>query len=103
VSHLYVSAKEVSLLTACGSAILGLLICVQPLSMELMDWRGTGGPGVGSAGIGIYLFFGGLLMLLGSVGEWILGNTFPFVIFGSFSKSAPISLKYTKVADSPSL
>ena len=34
--------------------------------------------------IGAYLFFGGLLMIIGSVGEWIIGNTFPFVVFGTF-------------------
>jgi len=31
-----------------------------------------------------YFFFGGLLMLLGSLLEFILGNTFAFVVFGSF-------------------
>ena len=33
---------------------------------------------------GVYFFFGGLLMIIGSVGEWIIGNTFPFVVFGTF-------------------
>jgi uncharacterized protein len=33
---------------------------------------------------GAYYFFGGLLMVIGSVLEFILGNTFPFVVFGSF-------------------
>jgi succinate-acetate transporter protein len=33
---------------------------------------------------GVYYFFGGLLMILGSLLEFILGNTFPFVVFGSF-------------------
>ena len=33
---------------------------------------------------GVYLFFGGLLMIIGAVGEWIIGNTFPFVVFGTF-------------------
>jgi len=47
-----------------------------------MGWRGAGGGG--AAGTGTYYFFGGLLMILGSVGEWIIGNTFPFVVFGSF-------------------
>jgi len=51
----------------------------------------------------VYFFFGGLLMILGALGEvsyitlahpclarilineqWIIGNTFPFVVFGSF-------------------
>jgi succinate-acetate transporter protein len=65
-------------------AILGFLLSLTPLSMELMNWRGTGGAGVGSAGIGNYYFFGGMLMIFGSIGEWIMGNTFPFVVFGSF-------------------
>jgi len=65
-------------------AILGFLLSLSPLSADLMGWRGTGGAGVGAAGIGTYFFFGGLLMILGAVGEFILGNTFPFVVFGSF-------------------
>jgi succinate-acetate transporter protein len=69
------------------SALVGFLLALTPLCMQLMDWRGTGGAGVGSAGIGSYFFFGGLLMILGAVGEFILGNTFPFVVFGSFGKS----------------
>ncbi|CAI6337213.1 unnamed protein product [Periconia digitata] len=63
-------------------ALIGFLMCLFPLSMTLMGWRGAGNNG--AAGIGEYWFFGGLLMMLGSVGEWILGNTFPFVVFGSF-------------------
>lgn len=26
-------------------------------------------------------------MILGALGEWIMGNTFPFVVFGSFGMS----------------
>jgi len=65
-------------------AIIGFLIALFPLSMQLMDWRGTGGAAVGSATIGTYFYMGGLLLTLGAIGEWILGNTFPFVVFGSF-------------------
>jgi succinate-acetate transporter protein len=32
----------------------------------------------------VYYFFGGLLMVLGGFLEFILGNTFPFVVFSSF-------------------
>ena len=35
---------------------------------------------------GVFFFFGCLLMILGAVGEWIIGNTFPFVVFGTFGK-----------------
>ncbi|KAF2636761.1 GPR1/FUN34/YaaH-class plasma membrane protein-like protein [Massarina eburnea CBS 473.64] len=63
-------------------ALIGFLISLFPLSMALMGWRGAGNSG--ASGVGSYFFFGGLLMILGSVGEWIIGNTFPFVVFGSF-------------------
>ncbi|CAC9893282.1 unnamed protein product [Aureobasidium pullulans] len=43
-----------------------------------------GASNTGAADIGAYFFFGGLLMILGSIGEWLIGNTFPFVVFGSF-------------------
>jgi uncharacterized protein len=33
---------------------------------------------------GVYYFFGGLLMVLGGFLEFVLGNTFPFVVFSSF-------------------
>jgi succinate-acetate transporter protein len=36
---------------------------------------------------GTFYFFGGLLMILASVLEFIVGNTFVFVVFGSFGMS----------------
>ncbi|KAF2455069.1 GPR1/FUN34/yaaH family-domain-containing protein [Lineolata rhizophorae] len=63
-------------------ALLGFLLSLSPLSCDLMGWRGAGG--AGASGTATYMFFGGVLMLLGGVGEWILGNTFPFVVFCSF-------------------
>ena len=33
---------------------------------------------------GAFYFFGGMLMSVGSVLEFVLGNTFPFVVFGTF-------------------
>ncbi|EAT79985.2 hypothetical protein SNOG_12687 [Parastagonospora nodorum SN15] len=64
------------------SALIGFLLSLFPLSMTLMGWRGAGGNGAASTGW--YFFAGGMLMVLGGVGEWILGNTFPFVVFCSF-------------------
>lgn len=63
-------------------ALLGFLLSLSPLSADLMGWRGAGG--TGAAGIGSYYFFGGLLMIIGGFLEFILGNTFPFVVFTSF-------------------
>lgn len=33
---------------------------------------------------GAFFFFGGLLMVIGAILEFVLGNTFPFVVFGTF-------------------
>jgi len=63
-------------------ALVGFLLSLSPLSNVLLGWRGAGG--LGAAEVGAYYFFGGLLMILGSFLEFILGNTFPFVVFGSF-------------------
>ncbi|KAF2824487.1 hypothetical protein CC86DRAFT_56302 [Ophiobolus disseminans] len=63
-------------------ALVGFLLSLFPLSMTLMGWRGAGG--LGAASTGFFFFFGGLCMVLGGLGEWILGNTFPFVVFTSF-------------------
>jgi len=63
-------------------ALSGFLLSLTPLSCILMGWRGAGGSGASDTGV--FFFFGGLLMILGSLGEWIIGNTFPFVVFGTF-------------------
>ncbi|ATY62861.1 plasma membrane ammonium transporter (Ato3) [Cordyceps militaris] len=63
-------------------AVAGFLLCLTPLSCDLMGWRGAGGNG--AASIPVYYFQGGILMTLGALLEWILGNTFSAVVFGSF-------------------
>lgn len=63
-------------------ALVGFLLSLTPLSWTLMGWRGAGGSGAASTGW--FFFAGGMLMTLGGIGEWILGNTFPFVVFTSF-------------------
>lgn len=50
-----------------NSALVGFLLSLTPLSWTLMGWRGAGGSG--SASIGWYFFAGGLLMILGGIGE----------------------------------
>ena len=61
---------------------MGFLIASTPLAFALMGWRGAGGGG--AATIGVFIFFGGMLQIIGSVMEWIIGNTFSFVVFGSY-------------------
>ena len=63
-------------------ALLGFLIASTPLAAALMGWRGASGGG--AATIGTYYFFGGMLQIIGSILEWIIGNTFIYIVFGSF-------------------
>lgn len=41
---------------------------------------------------GPFVFLGGLLLLITSILEFILGNTFPCVVFGTIGKSSNIML-----------
>ncbi len=86
-------------------ALLGFLLSLSPLSCEMMGWKASGGGNdAGIAGVGSYYFIvclldclweekrkktnlyvkGGLLMTLGGILEFFLGNTFSFVVFCSF-------------------
>lgn len=60
-------------------AIMGFVVGLTPLSCEFMAWRGSGGFGVATTTNSI--FFGGVLLTLAGIGEFILGNTFPFIVF----------------------
>ncbi|KUL87763.1 hypothetical protein ZTR_03161 [Talaromyces verruculosus] len=62
-------------------ALGGFVITTTPLSCCLMAWHGSGGNGL--AFIGPIVFLGGLLLLITSILEFILGNTFPCVVFGT--------------------
>ncbi|TQS36627.1 hypothetical protein Golomagni_02916 [Golovinomyces magnicellulatus] len=80
LSSLYDYRKRLG--TPTPLSLMGFLICLSPLSCDLMGWRGAGGNG--AAGMGSYFFFGGLLMILGGLLEFIMGKTFSFVVFCSF-------------------
>ncbi|KJZ71945.1 hypothetical protein HIM_08625 [Hirsutella minnesotensis 3608] len=62
--------------------LAGFLLCLTPLSMDLMGWRGAGANG--SANSGAFYFQGGFLMNLGCILEWVIGNTLPAVVFGVY-------------------
>jgi len=62
--------------------LMGFLIASMSLGCNLMGWRGSGGGG--AAIVGLFFFFGGMLQVLGSILEWVLGNTFPFIVFACY-------------------
>ncbi|KAI1501736.1 GPR1/FUN34/YaaH-class plasma membrane protein [Biscogniauxia marginata] len=62
--------------------LLGFVLSLGPLACDLMGWRGAGGDG--AASIPAFIFFGGVLMMLGGLLEFLLGNTFPCVVFVGF-------------------
>lgn len=62
-------------------ALIGFLLSLTPLSCILMGWRGGGAPNIQ---VGSYYYLGGMCMVIGGFLEFILGNTFPFVVFVSF-------------------
>ncbi|KAH8690600.1 GPR1/FUN34/yaaH family-domain-containing protein [Talaromyces proteolyticus] len=62
--------------------LLGFIMSLTPLSCQLMGWRGSGGGGASI--VGVLYSMGGVLMVLGGLLEFVLGNTFPFVVFAGF-------------------
>lgn len=60
----------------------GFLLAATPLACDLMGWRGAGGNG--AATTGVFYFLGGLLLILSSILEFLLGNSFPMVVFAVY-------------------
>lgn len=50
-----------------------------PLTRPTVGWRGAGGFAIATTTASIW--FGGLCLVLAGIGEFLLGNTFPFVVF----------------------
>lgn len=63
-------------------ALAGLVMCLTPLSCQLMGWRGADSSG--AANNGAHIFCGGMLLLLGGILEFFLGHTFSFVVFSAY-------------------
>ncbi|KAL6694163.1 GPR1/FUN34/yaaH family domain-containing protein [Trichoderma pleuroticola] len=57
---------------------LGFCVALTPVSAQLMGWRGASGS---SATIGVGYSFGATLLMLSGIAEFLLGNTFPSVVF----------------------
>jgi succinate-acetate transporter protein len=49
------------------------------MSFLPVGWRGSGGLAVATTGPTIW--FGGMLLILAGIGEFILGNNFPMIVF----------------------
>ena len=63
-------------------ALVGFLVAATPNSIALMGWRGAGGGG--GALLCSFIFFGGMLQIIGGTMEWVLGNTFSSVLFFTY-------------------
>ncbi|KAH4052186.1 hypothetical protein HBI04_119910 [Parastagonospora nodorum] len=59
--------------------VLGFSVAVFPLACAFMGWRGSGGLAVATTGPTIW--FGGVLLILAGIGEFLLGNNFPMIVF----------------------
>ncbi|OJJ04453.1 hypothetical protein ASPVEDRAFT_135211 [Aspergillus versicolor CBS 583.65] len=62
--------------------LMGFLLAATPNSCILMGWRGAGGNG--GAILPVYIFFGGVVQLIGGIGEWVIGNTFSCALFFTY-------------------
>ncbi|SCN65932.1 uncharacterized protein FFB20_12391 [Fusarium fujikuroi] len=52
----------------------GFLLCATPVSLSLLELQGAGGFAA-AANIGAYLGLGSVMLILGGIGEWVLGIT----------------------------
>ncbi|CEJ90113.1 hypothetical protein VHEMI05917 [[Torrubiella] hemipterigena] len=65
-------------------AICGFAVGLLPLSVEFMGWRASGGT-FGTATTTCSIWFGGLLLIIGGIGEFLLGNSFPCLVFFGYA------------------
>ncbi|KAF2169514.1 hypothetical protein M409DRAFT_64633 [Zasmidium cellare ATCC 36951] len=64
-------------------AITGFVVGLLPLSCEFMGWRGSGGT-FATQTTTASVFFGGVLLTFGGIGEFFLGNSFPCLVFFAY-------------------
>lgn len=74
-----VGGQRKTFATPTPLAIMGFSTGLTPLAAQLIGWRGAGGSGQSS--VGATIWFGGMLLIFAGLGEFILGNTFPFLVF----------------------
>lgn len=67
--------------TALG--IVSFLLTFSPTSACLMGWRGASSNSL-LALVGVYYFHGGMALYVAGILEFVIGNTFPALVFSSF-------------------
>lgn len=68
---------------------VGFVISTFSFAMVMMGWGGAAGL---SGVLGIFFFVGPVLLLLGTIFEWIMGNFFPVSTFCSEKQRLDTSL-----------
>ncbi|KAB8078134.1 GPR1/FUN34/yaaH family-domain-containing protein [Aspergillus leporis] len=63
-------------------SLIGFLVAATPNACITMGWRGAGENG--AAILPVFIFFGGLIQILGGIGEWMIGNTFSCALFFTY-------------------
>jgi len=63
--------------------LISYLLALSPTVCYFSAWDGTSTASF-PALVGVFYFAGGMGMTIGAVCEWIMGNTFPFVVFATF-------------------
>ncbi|KAI9668473.1 MAG: hypothetical protein M1831_001227 [Alyxoria varia] len=64
--------------------LIGYVMSLTPLACDLMGWRPHANEADGSASIGAYFFFGGMLMTVTGLAEFFIGDTFATVVYASY-------------------
>lgn len=64
-------------------ALVGFCVGLTPISAQFMGWAGSGGAAAATTTDSIW--FGGMLLGIAGLMEFLLGNTYTFVVFMTFS------------------
>ncbi|KAK7056849.1 hypothetical protein VNI00_002566 [Paramarasmius palmivorus] len=64
-------------------AIVAFTLVLAPTATCLLEWGKASSASLASI-VGPFYFLGGMALVISGVMEWILGNTFPFVVFITF-------------------
>ncbi|KAM3413768.1 hypothetical protein BST61_g10452 [Cercospora zeina] len=74
-------------------AIVGFEMSLMPITMQLLGWHGAGGSR--TTNNATVVMYGAVLMWIGGLLKFVLGNTFPFVVFATFRSFWGASKQYS--------